>query len=153
MEAIGAITQTSTATAVQNNPQGQVVTKKNDLGMDEFFKLLTAQLVSQDPLKPMDDTQFISQMASFSSLAQMENIATNTSGSLDRQQDVAVQGLLGTYIRGETADGESVEGEVTRVERVDGTLQPYVGDVMVPYKLILQMSAQPFQPADAQVSE
>ncbi|BAM47628.1 flagellar hook assembly protein FlgD [Amphibacillus xylanus] len=46
----------------------------SDLGKDEFLKILMTQIKNQDPLSPMDDREFISQMTTFSSLEQMMNM-------------------------------------------------------------------------------
>lgn len=47
---------------------------KNDLDKDAFLRLLTTQLANQDPLNPMEDREFIAQLAQFSSLEQMQNL-------------------------------------------------------------------------------
>lgn len=54
--------------------EAQQSAKNNDLDKDAFLRLLVTQLRSQDPLSPMEDREFIAQMAQFSSLEQMQNL-------------------------------------------------------------------------------
>lgn len=51
--------------------------KKNDLDKDAFLRLLTTQLSNQDPLNPIEDKEFIAQLAQFSSLEQMTAMNKN----------------------------------------------------------------------------
>lgn len=48
--------------------------KVQELGKDEFLNLLIAQLKNQDPLNPMKDTEFIAQLATFSTVEQIGNM-------------------------------------------------------------------------------
>ncbi len=57
----------------------------NSLGKDDFLKLLIAQLQNQDPTNPMDDREFIAQMATFSSLEQMTNMNQSLQRFVDMQ--------------------------------------------------------------------
>ncbi|SDL73776.1 flagellar hook capping FlgD N-terminal domain-containing protein [Halarsenatibacter silvermanii] len=95
----------------------------DELGRDAFLELLVTQLGNQDPLEPMDNDEFITQMAQFSELEQMENLNTTMGDFVERQELAEGSALIGREV--ETVhpeSGESVLGEVNRISREDGEI-------------------------------
>ena len=92
------------------------------MGKDDFLKLLVAQLQHQDPMNPMDDKEFMGQMAQFSALEQMTNISANTGLS-------QAIGLLGKTVTYTGADRAAHTGAVEKIVTVDGATKLTIGGV------------------------
>ncbi|MDR7856267.1 flagellar hook capping FlgD N-terminal domain-containing protein [Tissierella sp.] len=70
-----------------NSNTNKTKTAKNDLDKDAFLRLLTTQLSNQDPLNPMEDREFIAQLAQFSSLEQMQTLNKTMDGKSEEMLD------------------------------------------------------------------
>ncbi|WP_276352499.1 flagellar hook capping FlgD N-terminal domain-containing protein [Cohnella caldifontis] len=92
-----------------------------ELGKDQFLQLLVTQLKNQDPMQPMQDKDFIAQMAQFSALEQTMNMSTELTAL--RQSAGIASGLLGKTVGWEeTTDSGVVQhsGVVQGIVRRDG---------------------------------
>jgi flagellar basal-body rod modification protein FlgD len=94
---MGSINSLAYTAAVQNGTNSQQATSSTgssalpDVDKSEFLKLLVAQLKNQDPLNPIDNQDFIAQLATFSSLEQLISInqaVTKLAGGSGTQQTV-----------------------------------------------------------------
>ncbi|HUI10298.1 MAG TPA: flagellar hook capping FlgD N-terminal domain-containing protein [Bacteroidota bacterium] len=72
------------------------------MGQDDFLKLLISQLQNQDPMNPMDGTQFASQLAQFASVEQLNNINTTLQSSISASQllNQSISNALSTTVIG-----------------------------------------------------
>lgn len=113
----------SGVTATQQSTKTTTKSASDELGKDAFLKLLVAQLSNQDPLSPMNDTEFISQMAQFSALEQM----TNLNSSMSSIQAASMIGKVITWAE----NGEEVGGMVSAVRIVNGSPTLIVGEKSV----------------------
>ena len=92
---------------------------KQMLGADDFMKLLTTQLTSQDPMNPMKDTEFISQMANFTSLEQMRTLSKSFETFTSDQKMSAAPAFLGRNVTVKDATGD-VTGLVDSITLKNG---------------------------------
>lgn len=94
------------------------------LDKNDFLQLLVEQMANQDPLSPTSDTDYIAQLAQFSTLEQLQTISDST---LQAQS----YGLVGKYVYLNIADsttGEPIFGKVDGVFRQDGIDYIVIGD-------------------------
>jgi flagellar basal-body rod modification protein FlgD len=121
---------TVAAVTATNTNSGATSSKSiGDLGKDDFLKLLLAQLQNQDPMKPMDDTQFMAQLVQFSSLESMQHMDDHISMLLSVEQLGQAKSLIGKEVTGITGTpAEVVSGVVDSVKMVDGSSVLMIGE-------------------------
>ncbi len=88
----------------------------NELGKDDFLKILIAQLSNQDPTSPLDNAEFIAQMAQFSSLEQMTNMSQSFEKMANFINSTEAQSMLGKTVELDLGDS-SVTGSVEAATR------------------------------------
>jgi len=106
------------------------------LGKDDFLRLLVTQLKYQDPLKPTDQSQFMSQMAQFSTVEGINNLQSQLATS----QAVGLIGKEVTYLTGDGMDAAAATGTVDSISIVDGKISVNVGDTKVSVDDIVQVA-------------
>ncbi len=92
---------------------------KKDLDKDAFLKILVAQLTYQDPLNPMDDKEFIAQLAQFTSLEQLTNIAGSMETMIDNQNKAAISDAVGLIGKEVSATGYSLSKEGGAISKLN----------------------------------
>jgi flagellar basal-body rod modification protein FlgD len=117
------------AAAATTPPASQGASPADGLGKDDFLKLLVGQLRNQNPMNPLGDQEFIAQMAAFSTLEQVTNLA----GSMQRLEESTnvgqTVGLVGREVTYVKADGTTAAGTVERATFADGQVTLTVGGV------------------------
>lgn len=119
IENIQSIVNSSTTTSESSN---------KDLGQDDFLELLTTQLSNQDPFEPMDNGEFITQMAQFSTVSGIQDLQesfTDFAATMSQNQLVQIAPLVGNSVAVNSSAGY-FDGEV-----MNGTIQldSYASDV------------------------
>jgi flagellar basal-body rod modification protein FlgD len=136
---------TNLSAAAAADTSNRVVQKQ--LGQGDFLKLLTVQLQQQDPMKPMDDTQSIAQMAQFSSLQQMSELNDSfTAMRLDSQM-ASASTLLGRHATMQDVGGAEIAGVIDSVEQSESGPMLSINGKTYSYDMLLRVAPAPVQPA------
>jgi flagellar basal-body rod modification protein FlgD len=91
-----------------------------ELGKDDFLKLFVAQLQHQDPMNPMSDSDFMGQMASFSTLEQVSNMAAANQKIAASLTSTSAVGLIGRTVTYMDDTDQAHTGKVEKVTTTDG---------------------------------
>ena len=96
--------------AVSDTPSA---TQSQAMGMEDFLKVLMTQLVYQDPLKPMDNQEFMAQMAQFTALQQTQQMNEKLTTLVSNQAALQSVGLIGRTVDVATGNGATLTGLVS----------------------------------------
>ena len=94
--------------AIDSVSRSSATTQSSSLNMQDFLKILLTQLNYQDPMKPMDNQEFMAQLAQFTTLEQTQQLNTKIDQLISTQAALQSVGLIGR-----TADITVTSGTVT----------------------------------------
>jgi len=110
------VTTTTGTTATQGTTGTTFSNPSSNLGENDFLMLMMDQLKNQDPLNPSDPTQYLSELAGFSSLEQQTQIASSTASAATQQDSASALGLLGHTVSYQDSNGVTQSGTVSKVD-------------------------------------
>jgi len=97
------------------------------LTQQDFLKLLSTQMQNQDPMQPMDDSQFMAQMAQFSTLQATTTMSTDMTALRTHSDLATASSLVGRNVTITNETVGVVSGTVTGVDASSGTAQVVIG--------------------------
>ena len=116
-------------TSINTNPNDRILTLDEmkpkgstggEMGKDQFLKLFVAQLQHQDPMNPMNDSEFMGQMASFSTLEQVSNLAAANERVASNLPSSSALGLIGRTVSFVDENDQIHTGKVVKVTTAGG---------------------------------
>jgi flagellar basal-body rod modification protein FlgD len=119
VSATNSSTSTNSTTGTDNKGSSKLGAAAG-MGKDDFMQLLITQLKNQDPMKPMEDKEFITQMAQFSSLESMEKLTEQMEELTGSQMLVQAATLIGKSVTAKLENGDVVTGTISQVKMISG---------------------------------
>lgn len=110
----------NTAAPVATSSTAQTASDAFGLSFDSLLKIILTQLTYQDPLKPMDNFQFVSQLAQFSQIQQGQVVADRMKQLVNAQSTVQATGLLGKVVDIDAGNSQTISGTVKAVSFQNG---------------------------------
>jgi flagellar basal-body rod modification protein FlgD len=93
--------------------------QSSNIGIQDFLKILTSQLNNQDPLKPVDNQEFVAQIAQFATLEQSRQLNSKIDSLLSSQSSTQSIGLLGKTVDA-SHGGRAISGRITALSLASG---------------------------------
>ena len=126
--------------AGQQNPYGNAM---QDLSMDEFLKMMIAELQNQDPLEPMDNTQILEQIGQLREITSNDRLTSTLEAAFLGQNLATANSLMGQWLVAMSEDDGEVlaAGQVTQVSIENGIPKLHVGNKELALENISQIQS------------
>ena len=86
-----------------------------DLDINQFLQLMVTELTNQDPLNPMDNTQFVQQIGELRSIAASDQLSATLQAMQTQQSLTTASSLIGKQVSALTTDNQNISGKITSV--------------------------------------
>jgi flagellar basal-body rod modification protein FlgD len=140
--ALGVSSTQSSSSSSAVNPMGQ-------LGKDDFLKLLATELQNQDPANPLDDKEYMGQLAQFATLEQITNVSAGLDKLTYGAQVSQSLGLIGRTVQYVRSDGSSGSGVPDSITLDNGSILINVGSDQITPSDVVGVGAASDGTADA----
>ena len=112
------------------------------LGQDDFLQLLVTQMRNQDPMAPMQDTEFIAQMAQFTSLEQSRKMSEDMAEMRSQTSFQQGVGLLNQQVTVKVGEEAPLTGIVTELQMVEGEPQLLINSEFYALQDVIHVKAK-----------
>jgi flagellar basal-body rod modification protein FlgD len=134
------LTDVLAASGAGNTPSGAPAKLgNNELGKDDFMRLLVAQLKYQDPSSPADPSQFMTQTAQFTMVEKLTNMAEAQQQLVTAQLQFGASNLVGKTVNYVGTDGKDTTGVVTAARLMGSNSTLHVGNTDVPLSSVKEV--------------
>lgn len=118
---------------------GTPVMQRMGLSRDDFLLLLTTQLKNQNPLEPLENQEFIAQLATFSTLEQMMNLNENFANFMSINSKAGVVSVLGKEVSAKISDTQTITGRVVEIKYKDNIPYIKIGTIETEFNNIISV--------------
>ncbi len=129
----------SAVSGVAGSPGTSGALSRASLTSDQFLKILVTELTSQDPLEPMDNSEFVQQLVGLQSLEQTAALTDSLKSFESYLQMSSASALIGKTVKGLGPDGTPVSGVVSRVLMEGGQVSVMVGSSRLPVSSVTEI--------------
>jgi flagellar basal-body rod modification protein FlgD len=147
--AVGGTGATDTTKGTSSNTSAQQGDPLRGLDMEQFLKLLIAEMQNQDPLNPMENSEMLQQISQIRSVGATDKLTGTLDAVLLGQNLSNGSSLIGKKVKGLDDDAKPIEGIVDRVTVAGGVTKVHIGDKSMGLKNVGEILPAPADTAAA----